>query len=317
MYYIEQTCENETSIVGKATNEKHFFGKIINYMRVNYSSYQLLKSITLDTLKSCAKYEEGTYLLVNDKCLQLVIKTKSITKGYIYNSVNLDTKILYTWTLIKTGDMIPVKNNEISINPNIYNVLPFPKNKLHDSKLIIISGKTGTGIYTLVRSIIPKLNKTEDSEFNKNILVVSPSERITGYYSINFPGCKAICEINYDSIKQHIDEKKGCIIFDDCYNTKNIYDLPEYILTPQIPIVFVCQSHQVWIESELNIYVDYIFNKNEIYKFKIKNLWENYRNYIPDFDIFERIFNNYTRGHGTFVIDNKATDAKFYWYNDN
>ena len=318
MHYIEQTCETSTTIIGKAYNEKHLLNKIIIYAKSNYPKYQVLKSITQDTLKTGTNYDDGVYLLCNDNCIQLVTKNKIVSQGYIYNSIYPETKILYTWKLIRMGDFITANKTEskTEIRDENINLTELPVEKLAKANIIVISGKTGTDVNLELKNVIAILSKNGNI-YDENILTVSSLLCTQSYYK-SLSSQNIIQTLDYDVIKKHIADGKGFIIFDDCFENKNIHEIPDEIFQSKIPLIFVFRSNTtVWIESDLNIHADYILQKFECYQYKLQRIWKTVEQAIPNFDIFKRVFNMYTRNYQSIVIDNKATDIKLYCMKSN
>lgn len=308
-YYIQQVSDNSTEkIVGKVYSEKHFVNKISNYVKAMFPEYKEVQSVTFDTIKTSDKFIDGTYLLNSKTTMQLVKKSKIVSTGYIYNSFYFDTKLLFTWKMIEAGDLdINTETSDVQVN---WEIKEFNQEALDKTRSVLISGKRGTGRFKLLTTFINKLNKSDDFIENSLFITNLCANRIPS--SLN--KAKFSNKIDKEEIEKCISTGKGCIVFIDFFNKKTIHDFPENIIKSTIPFVIIEDSPSVWSESDVAKEVDYIFCLAEDYKYLVKSVWKKMAiNIIPNFDVFERNFNEYTKEFGCMVFNNKI-DGKTIYY---
>jgi hypothetical protein len=76
-----------------------YLSKINDLIKKNYT-YKSLDGITPQNVKDTPCFNWGFYLLINDKTVQLVEKYLITEKGYLYNTHNIEIKVLFTWKLL-------------------------------------------------------------------------------------------------------------------------------------------------------------------------------------------------------------------------
>lgn len=268
MYCIYQLNDkNEESIIKIVQSKEEFF------MEIEKKNYEMIKDLTVEQFKLDNKFRLGFYLLNNGNQIQLIKKYDSIAKGYLYNTTEIDTKILFTWRFI------PLDLNEDLVfkefNSNI-------ETGQSDTSSLIING---IDKYQLIEKLIDDQLSTNK---NFDILIVT-NRNCNIFYEIVYSslpityGCDDNIIQNYLKMRKlKIEDKifnsKGIVVIDDCdfvNSSKVVADLvqnhkyygitlimsvyPAYNLSPILKSSFdyVFLLHPYLIEDKIKLYEKY------------------------------------------------------------
>ena len=310
MYCVYQ-LDNQSveKIIGYINSEDKFLLLVTKYIMTMHPTYKLVESIPLETIKNNnTDYSEAIYVLNNQNTIQLVQKTKTISEGYVYNSVYYDSKVLYTWKLLPFDDLLTKTCG------TEYNICKFDFEDIKGVPKFLVSAKSGSGKIHLVANMLHYLNQRDD--FIENSLIISPTDRSTRFYSSYFPRAKIIYQYEENIVKEHLANGKGCIVFDDCFSSRAILNFPKDFANSTIPLIVTCQT-SCWIGTELESMVDYTFVFKEFQMIRNK-LWANYQHIFPAQASFEKVFEECIKDSGVMVIDNKNSsndvEKKICWY---
>lgn len=91
--------QGNEKVIDSFKSADKYLSKINDLIKKNYT-YKSLDGITPQNVKDTACFNWGFYLLINDKVVQLVEKCLVTDKGYLYNTHNVEIKVLFTWKLL-------------------------------------------------------------------------------------------------------------------------------------------------------------------------------------------------------------------------
>jgi hypothetical protein len=299
MYSICQiNFENEEQIIGSVLDTNNFVTSMNDYLYNIYPDYIYLESETMNSLGDNPKYDSNIYLLKNSNVLQLVHKIKKINEGYLWNSNITDVKLLFTWKLIPQNKLIKNKPGYIK------DIQEFDFEKIKKNPSFLITAKRGTGKSWLVRDFINKLNILSNmDDFMENILIISRFDRMTSFYSIYFPKAKIVYDYDYELIKQHLNNNKGCLVLDDCIfsGQKNVLEFN--VSECNIPVIITTQVPN-WLCKNYAYEVDYYVFLKEDSNICKENIWFANRNIFSELDDLIVVMDSLTRNYGAMIITN-------------
>jgi uridine kinase len=328
MYCISQIDETSTEKIIKVLDSPiSFLEYIIDSMKDRYN-VKLMEGLNSDHIKNNICFPENYYLIKNGD--QLIQKFKKISHGYIHNTVQLETKTLYTWKLLPLYDKgvcnqaknseqksyvihpLPEKSQNL-INYDIkeemenqeYQEFDFSKMEKYP-KIAIVGGKE-LNKHLLIQKIINQLNRN-DICIEKS-LIISPTEK--AFYEECFPDAEIIFSYNPQKIQEHLDQENGCIILDNCFHQndewmdeESTYNLFYNGRTFHTPFIVVMHD-PIRIKPELRCQFDYIFVFEENDYFHTKKLYQYYGSMFSHFESFNRALSHLTTNDKLMVITQK------------
>ncbi len=320
---ISYICETDISlnetIIRLVTDDEGFYDGVLFAMKGKLH-HSVIENLTLDKIKNDSP-DEGYYLLKTNDKYSLIEKYKVTNVGYIYTSTYSDVRTLFTWRLIPlvlsmaTDTLIGRPTNDTLSNKtlSIPDSKPKEESQLFQPKLFqydmsnskyLVVGKRATGKTSLAFDFIDKHNTSDN--FLANSLIISKSEKFNHAYRKRYHSVKIMDCIDFNVIKKHILNGKGCIVFDDMLgiSSRNLLDeLDEILLATQsVP----CSNIPIFITLQLPIKTKFVFNTvfllDDVCKLTLKRLYLMHGGMFPTFKSFEDHFMENTKDFNCLVI---------------
>lgn len=202
MYYISLTQNDSagSKIIGQIDSIENLGKMLLG----KFEDCVFLNNVELDNLHS-SNFSFQKYLIQYSNKIIIVDKIKNISTGIIYNSYNVELKVLFEFSLILDASdenflsPILIKSSKTIEQLNIDN---FPK----DNRTAIIN-YDNNDILPLFENFI--LKKKMD-----NILIITTSDKFN-FYFFNFPNGIILDSFNEEIVRDfYTDSQNGLIIFD-------------------------------------------------------------------------------------------------------
>jgi len=326
MYCIHQIADDKESIIDIIDSEDYFFRIVLQLVDTIFiGDYHIVENIVPEDLNK-DNYAEKNYLINNSNEIFFIKKEILINLGYIYNTETTNIKTLFTWKLIKVNDKLAdeiryetldvnkSKNTELTISEICEQTKNFDYDEMVEYPCILAIMKRNIK-HNFILNIVPKLNPFNNYDFYQNSLVISPTEKMNQFYSENFPGINIIYEYDDDAVAEYLNKQKGCIIFDDCFRSKETChtNLKEAIMNGRhykTPVLVINQtSYSRFLTPDIRMNFDYLFFNRDEYAIELKNLWNRYFPIFPTFKIFKAIFLKLTMDNRIVVLNNHISSS--------
>lgn len=223
------------------------------------------------------------------------------------------------------------------MNYNKFKIFEFKLNTMVENPAILMIAKRGSGKSYIARDLIYHYRDIPGG------VVISPTDRLAGYYKNFFPDLfihydikdtifkkiltRQLMIIEKKNQKNKIGKKidtRSILIMDDCLSRKKSWAKDEtiieilmngrhynitYLLTMQSPMGII---------PDLRLNFDYIFLLKEASVINQKKIYDNYASMFPTLQIFIKVFRQCTQNHCSMVIDNRSTSDniqdKIFWF---
>lgn len=204
------------------------------------------------------------------------------------------------------------------LNDEYYDLSTFDMDSMCINPSIVIIGKRGSGKSWTVRNILDKLI---NDQFNpvKDVLIISPTERMSSFYEPEYPKAKVLYEYDSKEIVKFLENRrtsrnKGCVLLDCCLATKSqIFNNPEllelfYNARHYNTSFIYCEQFPSALKPELRCNFDYIFLAGEDFYSNQKRIYDYYAGMFPTFETFRNYFTEATKNFGFMVINNRGSN---------
>jgi hypothetical protein len=338
---IIEIKDSKKSIVGYTESVAEFR----NQLEQRYPKAKLHQNLGLTDLKSNTIFKNDSYLINNDLDFFYIEKSTVTKSGYIYSSTKSAINVICQWELIPCNIVADVDDLELpqyefndlaslestddtyQLNDSYIGIKELNLNELPPYCKVNIVGKRGTGKTQIVSNILDRY----DSEFIANTLIISPYDKMTGYYKTRFPTAKVIYEYDVNEIQQYLNKRDetgrcvpGGIILDDClsssgtYNTDNSFRELMFNGKHYRKLVVITMQFPLGLKPELRSQFDYVFLLSEDFYSNQKRLYDHYGGIFPTFDDFRNVLMELTTDYCSMVlytssISNHITD-KVAWF---
>ena len=326
MFAVIETCQEGKNFIGFVNSLKDC--EKFTKKQIGIHDYSFLSNISPQEIKNNTSFKPGKYLIEEKNEIFYLEKFTKINKGYLYNSEDIEIKILCSWELIDNKEeqidifeyepLIITENDKSFILEKSEPIEINYKKKIKDFNLINIQesmnigiiGKRCTGKTTLVKKILDKYNK----DFISNSLIICSDEYNAKMYKNKYPDAKVINGYSIDIIWEYLVRNKGAIVLEESfgikksiddfaiqelfYNSKNYNKL--FIIVTQNPFQF---------KPEYRSNLDYVFLFRDDFEATKSNLYSLYFNKIFETcDEFNKIFLEVTENNSIMVLENSKKE---------
>lgn len=296
------------------TNDKETIIKIINskdsfnvYIRtLNDNSHDFLYDLTLTQITNDQKIKIGSYLLKCDDIIHLIEKYETINKGYFYNSVTIDTKILKSWKVMNYEILTPKKQDtKLQLNNFDFgntsgggvNMIignnPKTKNKIIDK---IIKQNDGCKIIVFLKHLCDKIHYTKNLYENLEVYEKIDNEVLEKLFDVNNLGNKVVIF-------------EDCVRFDKSINNDYITQLFHNSRHFTINTIFT-QKSPTKISPQYRCNIDNLFLLKEGIMSNKRLLFNNYAGIFSTYNHFDTTFSEVCLNKETsMVIKNYGQNA--------
>lgn len=221
---------------------------------------------------------------------------------------------------------------ESQLNLTINN---FDLGTMVENPAILLIGKRGSGKSNIVSRILSELNYHDD-----NVIIISRTERMNGYYSKLYKN--VYCEYDANIIENILERQELLIgklkrneiskedvnivvVFDDCLNSINKSQMDNHIRE----LLMSCKNYHVTciftiqfpgsIGPDLRSNFDYVFLAAENTMSSLKKMYDYYAGFFPNFYSFKQVHTKLTKNYNNMVICNRSRSNnlfdRIFYYN--
>jgi Cdc6-like AAA superfamily ATPase len=198
----------------------------------------------------------------------------------------------------------------------------FDLNSMVSNPHINIIGKRGSGKSFMITDLLKK-KINNNPELEKNILIISPTDKRSDFYKTLFPNAEVKYRYTSDLIAEYLNTKDGIIVLDDCLSSsadiKKDKILCELLFNGRHykKTVIMAMQFPLGIPPDLRNNFDYVFLFADDFFSNQKRLYDHYAGMFPSFNDFRNVFLKLTTNYGCMTISNKGTkdiSNKICWY---
>lgn len=199
-------------------------------------------------------------------------------------------------------------------------ITQFDTQNICDNSSNLIIGSRGSGKSWLVRDLLQKLHTTKIFD---EISVVSPTDRMTDFYSGFLPKENVYFEFNVSLIAKILEKQsknkknKVAIVLDDCLSSSDwwskdktinelFFNSRYYNIT-----LFVTMQFPFGLKPEIRCNFDYVFLFKDVATSKFKRCYEHYCGIFPTFEKFREVFESTTENFKSLVIVQRGIQLNF------
>lgn len=182
-----------------------------------------------------------------------------------------------------------------------YSIPDFRVEDMENDAYVLICGKRGTGRTTATISLLKNYT-------SKRGVVFCNSDEAHRYKKV-FNNIKIVC----DPSNFKFDETYDFIVVDSVFpNDKRdfIYRCTNQLKSLKIVVV----QDPSYVPNYILQFVDYIFLTAETNQYRKEMLYKHYGKSFPTFELFNKMFNEYTKDWKMFVIDNFMNNLEYALY---
>ena len=211
-----------------------------------------------------------------------------------------------------------------------FQVLEFNPNTMVKNLSILIIGKRGTGKSILINHLLQFIQNREET----NLTIVSPTERLNPYLRNKFTNAKIEYDLTDTFMEQYVktasdmkinkSNKSTTLVLDQCLAQKKCWardpNIMEIVMNGRcyrINCIMVVQT-PIGIPPEMRLNFDYVFIFGDDSHINKKKIWDNYVSMLPNYNVFERVFDVCTQDYKCMVINNIAhsenIQEKIFWF---
>lgn len=317
MYAIIETKDDIISLV-QIINAEEGFLKYVKNSIVKYD-YNFIQNMSYDIFKKNKVFNGGKYLIKHKNKMFFVEKNIQTNKGFIYNNISYEIKIIVEWQLILNKAII---NEDNDISCNIINPDPisnkFNENTINhefnikdivsDSNICIIGEELNIKIM-LIFNLLDKYSN--DIEFMNNTLVITSNETTAAYYKHKYPTIITTHKYDLDLITESLKNKNGALIFDNCLKISGTDTDFEMFLNSN-KLFILSMQYPLPINKIYREKFDYILLLAQNQISIQKKIYHHYANiFFSSFDLFTDLMKKYAYDYNCVIMnDNKVYKYK-------
>lgn len=306
-------------------------------MEKNYTGSKYLDISSEDLVNDYNSHKDGIYITISDKTDNVTVHEIFTSKiqGYVYNYDQKSIKELYCYDLIQNEMNYPVKGNTVEYldvcvkkptqlktstdgNRNIVAQQLVPQkydlNSLGKNFCVSITGRREVGKTTLAHKIVEYMCQKK----SYSILIITKDDNEEYIYQNKLPDAQV--EYEYDNliVEKFINNHKGknkIIVLEQMFhknlnNNQYLDDLIDSRYEENLSFVFTFQRPKSkFLTKFTTAFVfrdDNLILQNQYYK--------SYGNNFSSFNLFHKVFMDYTKNYQAMVFEIKKMDELNAYY---
>lgn len=204
----------------------------------------------------------------------------------------------------------------------------FDPSSIKVNRIILITGKRGTGKTTLLEYLLYHLRERFDviigmGGSNASVQMLErfiPSSMVFGAPIVR--KVEKMVEIA-KALVEHGKRREFLLILDDCTFRKDIFKFPVFreifMNGRNFGFTFVISAQYIMdLETDLRSQVDYVFTFKEVIRANQKRLWEYFYGMVETFHDFQTVLTSSTKNFECLVMDNTDSsgelDKQLFYY---